>query len=311
MKDKSKKKKLLKIILMTLCLVVIVGVVCYAPSVLADVGNNNRYEGGSSSGSIDLEGMGEDEALDILYLIYILLDVFGPVPTLIIVIVVGAIAYFTYKKRAKKKKINLKDLIEQTTTDSETTINNTTEVANKVRATDPAFSEDAFIGWVREVFIKIQTAWTKREWNIIRPFESNELFSQHNTQLQEYIDNNKINVVEKINISYCALRDFRVDGDKEVMEVELHAIMRDYVIDATTRNVLESNPNKDWNMKYIMTFNRKVGVKTKPGTSNKSTTNCPNCGAPTKITSSGQCDYCESVITTGEHDWVLSDIRSK
>ena len=59
-----------------------------------------------------------------------------------------------------------------------------------------------------------------------------------------------------------------------------------------------------------MTFNRKHGVKTEIGRSNKSTTNCPNCGAPTEITSAGQCEYCGSVITTGEHDWVLSDIRS-
>ncbi|MEG2351241.1 MAG: hypothetical protein RSB54_00995, partial [Bacilli bacterium] len=95
-----------------------------------------------------------------------------------------------------------------------------------------------------------------------------------------------------------------------VIIVELHAVMRDYVIDATTKQVLEGDPNKDWNMKYLMTFNRKVGVKTNPGTSNKSTTNCPNCGAPTEITSAGQCSYCSSVITTGEHDWVLSNITS-
>ena len=86
--------------------------------------------------------------------------------------------------------------------------------------------------------------------------------------------------------------------------------MRDYVIDATTRKVLESDPNKDWYMNYILTFNRKKGVKTQEGLSNMSTTNCPNCGAPTQITSSGQCEYCGSVITTGEHDWVLSDLHS-
>ena len=37
---------------------------------------------------------------------------------------------------------------------------------------------------------------------------------------------------------------------------------------------------------------------------------CPNCGAPTEITSSGQCPYCGSVVTNGEHDWVLTDIHS-
>ena len=86
--------------------------------------------------------------------------------------------------------------------------------------------------------------------------------------------------------------------------------MNDYIIDATTKQVIQGDKNKDWVMKYKMTFARKKGVKTQRGTSNKSTTNCPNCGAPTDITSSGQCEYCGSVITTGEHDWVLVNIES-
>ena len=50
-------------------------------------------------------------------------------------------------------------------------------------------------------------------------------------------------------------------------------------------------------------------MKTKEGTADTNTTNCPNCGAPTKITSSGKCEYCGSIITTGEHDWVLSGLE--
>ena len=190
-------------------------------------------------------------------------------------------------------------------------MNASINVEEEIRKEDELFSEEAFTGWVREVFIKIQNAWTKRDWKIIRPFESNELFSQHSMQLQEYIDNNKINVIEKIKINQVSLIDYKVDGDKEIIVVKLDAVFRDYVIDATSKSVLESDPNTDWNMRYLMTFMRKKGVKTKPGTSNKSTTNCPNCGAPTEITSSGQCNYCDSVITTGEHDWVLSDFTGE
>ena len=39
------------------------------------------------------------------------------------------------------------------------------------------------------------------------------------------------------------------------------------------------------------------------------TISCPNCGAPTKITSSGKCEYCGSIITTGEHGWVLDKLE--
>lgn len=238
---------------------------------------------------------------------------FGPIPGTIILIALVIFLIWAKKKGKLDKFLNqAKNSVSNMNTSGTSAINidNTQKVAEEIRAIDPNFSEDKFIGWAREVFVKIQQAWSDRNWKLIRPFESESLFSQHSAQLDEYIKNNKINKIEKINVNYCTLRDFKVDGDKEVLTVELHAIMRDYVVDATTNKVLESDPNKDWHMNYLMTFNRKVGVKTEKGVSNKSTTNCPNCGAPTEITSAGQCEYCKSVITTGEHDWVLSDITS-
>ena len=159
--------------------------------------------------------------------------------------------------------------------------------------------------------MKIQEAWTARDWKPIRPFESETLFNQHKQQLDEYIRLGKINVVEKIGIKHCSLHEFRQDGDKEVLVVWLNAVMRDYVIDDTTKKVLESDPNRDWFMKYEMVFCRKAGLQTNPGKKGTSITNCPNCGAPTEVTSSGQCAYCGSVITNGEHDWVLTDIHSR
>lgn len=303
MKTIDKRNKILKVLAISLFVFLIVGLfVVNCSFVSADVGNNNRYESSSSSS-------GSSDSGFISLIIYLLFELFGPIPGLIL-IAIGVIVFFVLKKNGKLD--NIKDKINDAgnSFSNNNNISNSSQVAESVRQVDPAFSQDAFIGWVREVFVKIQQAWSTREWKVIRPFESNELFSQHSAQLQEYIDNNKINKIEKININYCELREFKVDGDKEVMVVELHAIMRDYVVDATTNKVLESNPNKDWHMKYLMTFNRKTGVQTRPGTSNKSTTNCPNCGAVTNITSSGQCNYCDSVITTGEHDWVLSDIKS-
>jgi hypothetical protein len=292
------KKNILKVALTIFCIILVVALyVTTCQTVSADVGNNNRYEQTSTSSS----SSGGSSGLANL-IIWLLFDAVGPIPGLIIIVLI-IFFYFKWKKSGKLEQI-------KSGINNATTFNNTPAIAEQIRVIDPYFSQDAFIGWAREVFMKIQQAWSTRDWRPIRPFESNELFSQHSAQLQEYINNNKINVVEKININYCALKEFRQDGDKEVLVVELHAIMRDYVIDATTRNVLESDPNKDWSMKYLLTFNRKAGVKTNPGTSNKSTTNCPNCGAVTDITSAGQCKYCDSVITTGEHDWVLSDIRS-
>ena len=308
MKQKPQRKTILKIIgICFLFVLVFALVLSLSPTVFADAGNNNRYDTSSSSSS---SSDGDSYLLN--WIIYFLFEMFGPLPGIILCIIL--LIVFGYLKKTGKLK-NIQNSINSTITSNYSEsfnqiVDNTISVSEQIRQIDPEFSSDNFLAWSREVFLKIQQAWTDRNWKVIRPFESNELFNIHNSQLNEYIKNHKINVVEKINISNATLREFRQDGDKEVLVVELHAVMRDYVIDEKTKKVLESNPNKDWYMKYLMTFNRKKGVLTKAGTSNKSTTNCPNCGAPTEITSSGQCEYCDSVITMGEHDWVLSDIHS-
>lgn len=183
-------------------------------------------------------------------------------------------------------------------------------VGERIQKNDQYFSEEKFKAWVNEVFIKLQTAWTARDWSGIRPFESEELFSLHKAQLQQYIDRNRINVIDRISVRSTELINYSVDGDKELLIVDLQATMKDYIVDANTQAVLEGDKDRYWEMKYYLTFMRKKGVKTDPSTSNKSTTNCPNCGAPTEITSAGQCSYCRSVITTGEHDWVLTKMES-
>ena len=275
---------------------------------IADVGNNNRYSGGGG-GDIGSGGDG-DWGILIGYLLGLFIE--NPVVGLIVLVILVVVVLIS--RRKAKKRASDPTVINSTINqqaNSEFTPDNSAYVATQIQAIDPAFSSDKFVGFAREVFMKIQEAWTSRDWKPIRPFESEALFNQHKQQLDEYIRLGKINVVEKIAIKHCSLQGFRQDGDKEVLTVWLNAVMRDYVIDATTKKVLESDPNRDWYMRYEMTFCRKAGLKTDPGKKGTSITNCPNCGAPTEVTSSGQCAYCGSVITNGEHDWVLTDIRSR
>lgn len=284
--------------------ILFVAIVSISTFVLADVGNINRYSSGGSSSSSSSSGISVSSGGG---------SIWGWLIGIVILIV---IVYVVGKSKGKINNIQdltdlnkVKDVLNDLQGMADGVKTDTKGIAEKIRETDPEFSEEKFLSWTRDVFVKIQAAWTARDWKVIRPFESNELFEQHNAQLQEYINNNKINVIERVAVQSAELMSYRVDGDKEIIEVYLKAVMKDYIIDATTKNVIEGNKNTDWNMKYKLTFARKNGVKTHAGTSNKSTTNCPNCGAPTEITSAGQCEYCGSVITTGEHDWVLTGLE--
>jgi predicted lipid-binding transport protein (Tim44 family) len=294
----SKLRKYLPFVLL------IAAIVC-CNLAIADVGNNNRYSSGG-----DFDGGDGDIGALIGYLIGLFIQ--DPKTGFIVLLLILAIIFI--KRRRQKQMATDTSYINrniQQQIEKDVVMDYSSVVGDQIRTIDPDFSSDKFIGFAREVFMKIQEAWTAKDWKVIRPFESETLFNQHKQQLDEYIRLGKTNVVEKIAIKHCSLHSFRQDGDKEVLTVWLNAVMRDYVIDDATKNVLESDPNRDWYMKYEMVFNRKAGLKTDPGKKGNTITNCPNCGAPTEVTSSGQCTYCGSVITNGEHDWVLTDIHTR
>ena len=264
----------------------------------ADVGHHSSYSGGSSSSSSSSRRSSSSSSRRSSSSSSSGSLSFGQV---MIFILITAVILYSNKKRSTGLNKNVIN----------TAPDNTNNVESQIREIDPMFSAENFMAWSKEVFIKLQTAWMDRKWEEIRPFESNELFEQHQKQLQYLIDKNQINVMERICVRHTHLNSFRQDGDKEILEMTLKSAMKDYTIEAETKKVVQGNPNEDVYMVYTLTFMRKAGVKTKEGTDKKSTTNCPNCGAPTKITSSGKCEYCGSIITTGEHDWVLSNLEGR
>lgn len=182
------------------------------------------------------------------------------------------------------------------------------DIVNKIRYKDINFNKEEFLSWVRDLYVKLQHAWSDRDWEKIRCFETDQLYEQHSLQIQNYINNHQINKMENVSVSTAKLNSFRQEGDKDILDVVVNVKQIDYVVDEVTGRILKGN--KEYKFRnYKLTFIRKTGVKTKPGEIEVNTRKCPNCGAPTQITSSGKCEYCGSIITTGEFNWVLANLE--
>ena len=288
-------KKILLVFLTTLTLIINIS--------FADVGSFESYDsGGSSSWSSSSSHSSSSRSSDSYSDSYSgSSSSYGGFSSVIILIVIILFVYFSKK--------GLFNNMAGRTTNQSTVRKSEQQIENEIKTHDELFNKDEIISWSKTLFVKLQQAWTKRDWSEIRTFETNSLFEQHKTQLQGYINNNQINVMDRICVNYANLYDYRISGDKEILIIKLNSRMQDYIIDATTKKVLKGDPNIERTNSYLLTFERKLGVKTKPGTTEVNTTNCPNCGAPTQITSSGQCEYCGSVVTTGEYNWCLSNLE--
>lgn len=172
------------------------------------------------------------------------------------------------------------------------------EVLDKILKVDKDFSKTHFYSYMKSLFIIIQEAWTERDFHKLRFFEDDRLFYSHKKEIMELIKSKRKDIRDNINIKGVLLKDFRVENNKEILIVAITAKMR---------RVFECEET-EYTYPYIMAFSRNVGVKTNPNIE-LSATNCSNCGAVIEVSDDGICNYCNTSLISGEHEWVLVDLK--
>ena len=197
-----------------------------------------------------------------------------------------------------------------TSNDSQTLhrrVEHNTRAISLVKDGDPNFDAEAFTSWFKEVYLKLQVAWTEQNWNSVRALESTSLYSQHSTQLEDHIRAKTTNVLEKVCIENVRIKEFIENPDgNDTLVVILSSTLRDYVIDDETRRVLEGDPKKDLFTVYQLNFIRQHGSQTQAvNTDQVVSDHCPNCGAPLKISAVSECDYCGANLSRSPNQWVL------
>ena len=172
------------------------------------------------------------------------------------------------------------------------------EVLDKILKVDKDFSKTHFYSYTKSLFILIQEAWSNNDYHKLRFFEDDRLFFSHKNEIIDLINSKQKDIRDNIHIKGVLLKDFRIENNKEILIVAITAKMR---------RIFNFEEN-EYTYPYIMAFSRNVGVKTNPNIE-LSTTNCSNCGAVIKVSDDGICNYCNTSLISGEHEWVLVDLK--
>jgi ribosomal protein L24E len=170
---------------------------------------------------------------------------------------------------------------------------------------NPSFSWADFQARARMIFNELQSAWSTLEWERARPFETDNIFQMHRYWIEAYKRQGLRNALDQCQITAMQASRIKVDAFYNSITLRIFAQGYDYTIDQSGRIVSGSNRNlRKWSEYW--TFVRYS--KARPAAS-RADLNCPNCGAPLKVSASGICEFCGGKITSGEFDWVLSKIE--
>ena len=164
------------------------------------------------------------------------------------------------------------------------------------------FSWSAFETRVREIAQELQDAWTAREWERVRPIETENLFQMHRYWIDAYTRQRLRNIVDDFTITRVEPVKITSDAFYEAITVRIFANGRDYTVNEQGSVVAGSKSTTRYWTEYWTFIRTTIAAPAGPRA-------CPNCGAEVHAGATGICSYCGGKLTVGHFEWILSRIE--
>lgn len=183
------------------------------------------------------------------------------------------------------------------------------QAVDGLRSDDPAFDEQKFYDRVSQAFVQIQDAWSQQDLTGVRAFVSDGIYERFSLQFMEQRDFGYRPSVSDVVIHKMLLAQVNRDEFFDQVTVRINASCIAYRVSLDTGKYVSGNRNSETFVEY-WTFLRRRGVQTKdqPGLIEGS---CPNCGTEIELNQSAKCESCDSLLRSGQYDWVMCEITQE
>ena len=174
---------------------------------------------------------------------------------------------------------------------------------------DPEFDEGRIKSLMANLYVQMQETWHSKDISSLRPYMTDEFYSQMNRQLDALRLTGRTDYTENIAVLGVDLKGWRQSGGMDYIIVSLTSRITSYVLNDRTGELLSGDRNKEKFMEYEIELSRKSGTITTPEGSEIHSETCPHCGAPVNINASARCEYCGSVLTQVNTDWAVCSMK--
>jgi hypothetical protein len=177
-----------------------------------------------------------------------------------------------------------------------------------IRQRDPNFDEEVFLQRAAKAFVTTQNAWSEQNLKTCRAFISDGVHERFELYIAMQKAENIRNRMRDVTVTRRQIVAVTSDQHFDTMHVQFTASAISYNEDLKTKKRVSGNSdNTPISFTEIWSFSRRPGVKTDPEASLLQG-NCPNCGGPVEIVDKAKCPQCDSIVNSGQYDWVLAEI---
>ena len=124
---------------------------------------------------------------------------------------------------------------------------------------DASFSEQAFIGLVKENFIRFQNAWTARDLGPVRDLMDKEIYTEVERDIEGLRSEGKINKLDDVDIKGAEIVEVWNEEGYDFITVRYEASLCDYVVDERSGDIVEGSRTERVNFSEHWTWVRPEG----------------------------------------------------
>lgn len=169
----------------------------------------------------------------------------------------------------------------------------------KITKVLPDFNVEEFRKTTYDIYKNIQVAWMEFDYDSLRNLTTDEMYNMYISQLETLKLKKQQNVMRDFNLYDFEVIGMETDNTSISITVAMMISCYDYIVDQVTYGKLRGRTDAKVVYHYNMTFIRSIS-------DSNNINYCPNCGAPVSDKASKKCAYCDSVIVSDNHAWVLS-----
>jgi Tim44-like domain len=179
---------------------------------------------------------------------------------------------------------------------------------SSVQQRDPTFTEEVFLQRVINSFTTTQSAWSEQDLSRCRAFISDGVRERFELYIAMQKAENIRNRMTDVSVTSCQIVSVSSDSHFDTIHVRITASAISYNQDLTTGKRVSGNSDRTpISFTEIWSFSRRPGAQTNADASTLEG-RCPQCGSPLKIVDKAECPACQSVVNSGQYDWVLAEI---
>lgn len=162
---------------------------------------------------------------------------------------------------------------------------------------------DELKGTFSNIFIKLLLGIQMRDLEDVKHFLGDELYEKYNNQIEEYKSKNITRMFDEMNVKSIDI-SLKSNGEYDIANVHIVSRYMDYIYDLNKGKKISGIDDRRIEVDHDLVFMKKLGAE------KGAVVKCSGCGANLDANNSGKCEYCGTIHSAIDYDYVLESITN-